>query len=187
MQQTATQAILCDDDQPDVTAANNGDSKAFERLYHRHSGWLYGLCWRLSGGDRGLAEDWLQEVFVHAWNKLAQYSGEGSFGGWLRRLAVNRVLQDKRLKKNRMRLEMFSSSDHDNEQASAPTPPWPGADIDLERAIAQLPERARLVLVLYTIEGYTHEEIAGLTNMAAGSSKAQLHRARQLLQDWLNQ
>jgi RNA polymerase sigma-70 factor (ECF subfamily) len=57
--------------------------------------------------------------------------------------------------------------------------------IDIDRYVARLPERARLVFVLYAIEGYRHEEIATMTNMAVGSSKAQLHRAKQLLKEWM--
>lgn len=177
-------------DQDDVSAARNGDQRAFEKLYQRHCNWLFGLCWRLAGGDRGLAEDWLQDTFVRAWHKLDRYAGKGSFAGWLRRLCINLALADKRLQQSRLRLHSDSLDatqllHHQPVALIAPAPPWQGADIDLERAITQLPERARIVLVLYAIEGYSHEEIAQLTQMAVGSSKAQLHRARQLLKDRL--
>lgn len=177
-----------DPDQVDIAAAKKGQHAAFERIYRRHSGWLYGLCWRLAGGDRGLAEDWLQDAFVQAWNKLAQYSGSGSFAGWIRRLTINLALQDKRLKRSRVHLESIDgqSAPSARFEQAAPQPPWPGADTDLENAIGKLPERARLVLVLYAIEGYSHEEIANMSGMAVGTSKAQLHRARQLVKDWLN-
>lgn len=170
--------------------ARNGDQQAFAQIYQAHSGWMFGLCWRLAGGDRALAEDWLQEAFLRAWRKLAQFQGEGSFAGWLRRLTINLALADKRLQRSRMRMESLDRDDSAAgpvTQLSAPAPPWPGADVDLERAIAQLPERARLVLVLHGIEGYRHEEIAAMTQMAVGSSKAQYHRARKLLQNWLEQ
>ncbi|MCG8463827.1 MAG: RNA polymerase sigma factor [Xanthomonadales bacterium] len=184
-----TQATQRDEEPHDIGAAQQGDQQAFARLYQSHSGWIFGLCWRLAGGDRGLAEDWSQEAFIRAWNKLDQFQGDGSFAGWLRRITVNLALSDKRLKRSRVHLESLDASYEEggySHELAAPSPPWQGADQDLERAIAQLPERARIVLVLHSIEGYSHEEIAEATQMAVGSSKAQLHRARKLLQDWLN-
>ena len=76
-----------------------------------------------------------------------------------------------------------SSDGHEPEDRDVRAP-W---QMDLERAIAKLPERARSVLVLYDVEGYSHAEIAELTGMAVGSSKAQLHRARKLVQEELEE
>lgn len=182
-------ACVSDRQSDDIDAARQGDQSAFARLYQQHSGWIYGLCWRLAAGDRGLAEDWTQEAFIRAWNKLDRYHGQGSFEGWLRRLTINLALADKRLKRSRFQMESLDQNNADGYKATepaAPSPPWAGADQDLEQAITQLPERARIVLILYSIEGYSHEEISKMTDMAVGSSKAQLHRARKLLQDWLN-
>lgn len=160
-----------------VEAARRGDQEAFSALYKAHSGWLFPVLWRLAGGERGLAEDWLQDTFVQAWNKLDQLREPAAFGGWLKRLAVNVALSERR----RGRL---SSVDVEFE-ASAPEAPWPAADLDLERAIARLPARARQVLVLFHLSDLGHAEIAEMMGIEPGTSKAQLHRARTLLKEML--
>lgn len=164
-------------DAEDVDAARGGDHEAFARLYRSHSGRLMPVLWRLAGGDRGLAEDWLQDAFVQAWNKLGQLHDPVAFGGWIKRLAVNVALGEKR----RGRLSTVDTE----ADASAPEPPWPAADLDLERAIARLPARARQVLVLFHLSDLGHAEIGELMGIDPGTSKAQLHRARTLLKEML--
>jgi len=167
-----------------VELARQGDRVAFERLYRLHCDRIYALCWRLCGGDAALAEDLLQEAFIRAWQKLDLFEGRSSFGTWLHRLAANVALSDRRirLKKVGQETAMGESVERTARGARDVT-----ADIqrDLERAVAGLPERARTVLVLYDVEGYRHHEIAELTGMAVGSSKAQLHRARRLVREAL--
>lgn len=160
-----------------VQAALNGDCKAFSDLYKTHAGWLLAVLWRLADGDKGLAEDWLQDAFVQAWNKLHQLREPAAFSGWLKRLALNVALSEKR----RGRLVSVDVE----ADAGAPEPPWPAADLDLERAIARLPERARQVLVLFHLSDLGHAEIADLMGIEPGTSKAQLHRARTLLKEML--
>lgn len=167
-----------------IAASVKGDCDAFAELYREHRGRIYALCWRMCAGQRDLAEDLTQEAFVQAWRKLSSFRGDAAFSTWLHRLAVNVVLGDKR--RQARRLQTVSDTDQVVESVQV-TYDWQGGDRDLERAIARLPERARSVLVLHTIEGYSHVEISQLTGMAEGSSKAQLHRARQLLKEWLNE
>ncbi len=162
-----------------VLAARNGDRNAFAGLYQRHAGWMRPLLWRLAGGDGGLAEDLLQDSFVQAWQKLEQLREPERFGGWLKQLAVNVALADRR------RLKV-SGTDDALPHLSETEPPWPATDLDLERAIAQLPTRARDVLVLFCLEGFSHQEIATTLNVEVGTSKAQLHRARQILKETLS-
>ena len=160
-----------------VKAARRGDQQAFADLYQAHAGRLMTVLWRLAGGDRALAEDWLQDAFVQAWNKLDQLRDPAAFGGWLKRLAINLALGEKR----RGRLHSVDA----DVDASAPEPPWPAADLDLERAIARLPERSRQVLVLFHLSDLGHAEIAEIMGIEPGTSKAQLHRARNLLKEML--
>jgi RNA polymerase sigma-70 factor (ECF subfamily) len=161
-----------------------GDVAAFESLYRQHRDRTFGLVWRLCGCNPALAEDLLQETFVRAWSKLHLFRGESLFGTWLHRLAVNVVLSDRRIRVRRARFE--SSLDETVERTAVGQRDVHSADHrDLENAIAKLPERARTVLVLFDIEGYGHAEIADITGMAEGSSKAQLHRARKLLREEL--
>jgi RNA polymerase sigma factor (sigma-70 family) len=164
-----------------VDGARAGDQLAFEKLYRSHCDRIYGLCWRMCGGDRALAEDMVQEAFVRAWNKLHLFKGDSKFGTWLHRLAVNVVLSDRRIRVKRLQREQTFSEDIERVQVGD-RDVFAGLRKDLEAAIAGLPERARSVLVLYDIEGYRHKEIAEMTGMAVGSSKAQLHRARKLVQ-----
>jgi RNA polymerase sigma-70 factor (ECF subfamily) len=167
-----------------VEMAQAGDRLAFEKLYRSHCDRIYGLCWRMCGGDSALAEDMVQEAFVRAWNKLDLFKGDSKFGTWLHRLAVNVVLSDRRIRVKRLRREQEFSDEVERVQVGD-RDVFAGLRKDLEAAIAGLPERARTVLILYDIEGYQHDEIAKMTGMAVGSSKAQLHRARKLVQEVL--
>jgi RNA polymerase sigma-70 factor (ECF subfamily) len=167
-----------------VEQAQAGDRRAFEQLYRSHCDRIYALCWRMCGCDAALAEDMVQEAFVRAWNKLAQFRGDSKFGTWLHRLAVNVVLSDRRIRVKRLarEREMVEAVER---TLAGDADVMAGLRRDLEEAISGLPERARTVLVLYDIEGYQHGEIAEMTGMAVGSSKAQLHRARKLVRDVL--
>jgi RNA polymerase sigma factor (sigma-70 family) len=174
------------DDEPGLVAkASLGDRAAFEKLYRRHRDRIFGLVWRLCGGDRALAEDLLQEAFVRAWQKLDSFRGESQFGTWLHKLSANVALSNRR---SRMRqLSRETEMDEAIERnATGDKDVYAGQRMDLEKAISHLPERARSVLILYDIEGYTHAEIAEITGMAVGSSKAQLHRARNLVREELD-
>jgi len=165
-----------------VEQARAGDFAAFEQLYHRHLRRIYALCLRLTA-DRTRAEELTQETFVRAWRKLDQFRGEGGFGSWLRRLALNLVLSDRRSVRRLARHETSTPNVVDFPARQATDR---GSAIDLEQAIAGLPAGARRVFVLHDVEGYRHEEIARVLGVATGTSKAQLHRARKLLREALN-
>jgi RNA polymerase sigma factor (sigma-70 family) len=169
-----------------VDKARAGDQLAFEQLYRSHCDRIFALCWRMCGGDRGLAEDMVQEAFVRAWSKLHLFRGDSKFGTWLHRLAVNVVLSDRRIRVKRVQREQALSEDIERVMVGQ-RDVFAGLRKDLEYAIAGLPERARTVLILYDIEGYQHNEIAEMTGMAVGSSKAQLHRARKLVRNILTE
>lgn len=163
-----------------VARARAGDVSAFEALYRRHVGRVYALCLRMTS-EPARAEDHTQETFVRAWQKLDSYRGESAFVTWLSRVAVNVVRGDRRSQLSRQGLERPLSGDHEPSTSGRR-----GDAVDLERAIGRLPEGARDVFVLHDIEGYRHEEIAGLLEVTVGTSKSQLHRARRLLREALN-
>lgn len=168
-----------------VRGAQSGQIRAFETLYRRHVGRVYGAIWRLSGNDAARAEEMTQEVFIRAWQKLSGFRFESAFSTWLHRIAVNVALMD-----IRSRSSQPGHDDADNalQNVEETLPAFCAAErSDLERAVAELPPRARAVLVLHDIEGWKHEEIASELGMAIGSSKAQLHRARQLLRRTLGE
>ena len=163
-----------------VRAALAGEVAAFEALYRRHLGRVYGVISRLVGGQGQRADDVTQDAFVHAWQALSSYRFESAFGTWLYRLAANTALMELRSRHSRPALD---SGDDGLDDLSHPDSAGHNTALalDLDRAVATLPPRARAVLVLYDVEGWTHEEIASELDMAVGSSKAQLHRARRLL------
>ncbi|MEQ1438704.1 RNA polymerase sigma factor [Fontimonas sp. SYSU GA230001] len=172
-----------------VRRAADGDARAFETLYRSHVGRIYGLCVRLVDGDRVKAEQYTQDAFVRAWEKLGSFRGESEFSTWLHRLTVNLVLGEHRLLRRWVSFE-DTAGDADGDQGLAAPGDCPqqraGDRIDVERALAKLPKGARAVLILHDVEGYRHDEIAGLTGIAVGTSKAQLHRARKLMKEWLS-
>jgi RNA polymerase sigma-70 factor, ECF subfamily len=162
-----------------VAAAAAGSTAAFEQLYRRHSRRVYALCLRMTG-NVATAEDCTQDAFVQAWRSLARFESRSAFGTWLHRIAVNAVLQQ-----GRRRGEVLGDADSIEREVADlladPDVADPGRSRDLEAAIAGLPAGARHVLVLVGIYGHSHEEAAQLLGVAAGTCKAQLHRARALL------
>ena len=165
-----------------VHRAQSGDVAAFEGLYRSHVGRVYALCLRLAA-DARLAEELTQEAFVLAWNRLAEFRGESAFSSWIHRIAVNTALLH--FRSDRRRLARIGSTEEINEPVHAGGEEQHLAAIDLERAIGLLPAQARAVFVLHEIEGYQHDEIAAMMDIAPGTSKAQLHRARTRLKEIL--
>ena len=165
-----------------VARAQAGDQTAFRELYRQHAGRVYALCLRLTGDGRD-AEERTQDVFVRLWDKLRSFRGDSAFSSWLHRLAVNVVLNERRTT-SRRELRVMPAEDPDSVAGAQHATPL-HLSIDLERAIAELPDGAREVFVLYDIEGYAHGEIAQLVGIAEGTSKAQLFRARRLLREKL--
>jgi len=161
-----------------VDRAARGEIDAFEELYRANSGRIYALCLRMTG-DPGLAEELAQEAFVRAWQKLGSFRGASAFSTWMHRVTVNVVLGHRRSTARRETRLQVVGDDLPGDAAAREA--WPAESIDLERAIGALPDGARMVFVLHDVEGYRHREIARLTGIAVGTSKAQLHRARKIL------
>jgi RNA polymerase sigma-70 factor (ECF subfamily) len=149
---------------------------AFRALYRAHTPALYGLALRLTGGDRGEAEDLVQESWVRALTALRTFRAQSALRSWLCGVLVN-------VRRGRIRADWRIVDAPDVEPLADTT----GRDdaIDLERAIAALPEGARDVFVLHDVHGYTHREIAELMGIVEGTSKSQLNRARSLLRSSL--
>jgi RNA polymerase sigma-70 factor (ECF subfamily) len=165
-----------------VDRARIGDVGAFEELYRATVGRIHGLCLRMCG-DSHLAEELTQESYIRAWKKLDTFRGDSLFSTWLHRVAVNVVLGHLR---SAGRRSVFEVVDDQADQTHAVVRHNPQTTLDLERAIAGLPPRARTVFVLHDVEGYKHQEIADMAGMAVGTSKAQLSRARGLLRKALS-
>ncbi|MEX2270958.1 MAG: RNA polymerase sigma factor [Vicinamibacterales bacterium] len=167
-------------DSRDARAAAAGDARAFERLYRTHLGRMHGLVRRMAGPKE--AEEITQDVFVRAWQKLGTFRGDAAFSTWLHRLAVNVVIERFRSAATK-RAKL-----HDQGvvlEALPSRPDRPDKRLQLDAALDQLPHGARQIFVLHDVEGYKHDEIAAMLDISAGTSKAQLHRARMLLRKQL--
>lgn len=166
-----------------VRRAQAGDVDAFEVLYRQHAGRIYALCLRLKAGDSSDATELMQDVFIRAWRGISTFRGDSAFGSWLHRLAVNTMLENARGEQRRIArvLPMDDTSRLEGAARSS------GVDLrmDMEEAIASLPQGARLAFVLHDVEGYQHQEIAAQLGVSVGTIKAQLHRARRLLRERL--
>lgn len=159
-----------------------GDAGAFEELYRLHAGRLYSLTLRMAGSAQD-AEDLLQDVFLHAHRKLGSFRGDSSLGTWLYRVTMNYCLDYVRGRQVKMG-RATDSLDAD----TAPEPAAPAATvpavisrIDLERAIARLPDGCRAAFLLHDVEGFEHQEVASILGVSIGTSKSQVHRARMKL------
>jgi RNA polymerase sigma-70 factor (ECF subfamily) len=161
-----------------VRRAQAGDVDAFELVYRAHANAIDALCRRMCGNEIE-ARELVQDVFVRAWERLRSFRGQSSLGTWLHRLAVNVVLERWRSAK-RDALRMIDDPDGIELGGSSSQPDLDTA-MDVAVATAKLPEGARIVFVLHDIEGYSHDEIATMTGIAAGTSRAQLFRARRSL------
>jgi len=151
-----------------------GDEPAFRQLYQRHTPRLFQLALRLVGGDTADAEDVVQDTWIKATEKLDTFRWESTFGTWLGAIGINVARETQRRHGRRREVEW---SDAAEPPAAAPLERL--EPVDLERAIAALPDGYRTVLVLHDIEGYTHEEIGAQLGVAAGTTKSQLFWARR--------
>lgn len=163
-----------------IQRAQEGDPQAIRELYRTYSPRVYAIVKRLAADD-GLAEDWAQEAWVRIFRALGTFRGEARFTTWLHRIAVNSALHGRRWRERRVRLE---APIPDTMPASTRTD-QPLLRLRLEKAMQQLPERMRQVLVLHDIEGYTHEDIADFLGINAGTSKSQLFKARARMRELL--
>ena len=171
-----------DQEQEWIDLAKEGDQQAFHHLYDSYHRKIYALCWRMLA-DKEVAEDVCQEVFVQLWQKINNFRGESKFNTWLHSVATNTVLGHLRKNKNWLQ-RVFSIENQTIEDISVELTDHSGLN-ELDKQITKLPERARMVFVLFAVEGYRHEEIAKMMNIAVGSSKAQYHRAKGLLKEWV--
>lgn len=165
-----------------IARAKRSDAGAFERLYRMHIDKVYGLCLRMTG-NVAEAEDCTQEAFIQAWTKLDKFRGDSAFSTWLHRIAVNAVLG--RIRKSKREQDRIKIA---FEQSSSPVSVADNGELrDLSEAVDRLPQGARHVFVLHAVYGYSHEETGAMLDIASGTSKAQLHRARRLLAQQLKE
>jgi RNA polymerase sigma-70 factor (ECF subfamily) len=176
-----------------IRLAQQGDASAFEHIYRLHSRRVYALCLRMVGNPAE-AEDLTQDAFLQLFRKIGTFRGESAFSTWLHRLSVNVVLM--KLRKKALPVTSLEESTDPEDEANGPRREIGGPDllltgsidrVHLERAIEQLPPGYRQVFVLHDVQGYEHNEIAGLMDCSIGNSKSQLHKARMRLRELLQE
>ena len=173
-----------------IERAKQGDAEAFEFLYSLHKRRVYSLFLRLTGNPAS-AEDLTQEAFLQLFRKIGTFRGESAFSTWLHRMSVKVVLMQLR-QKNLPVVPIDETMEGDEEGTVRKEPGAPderlAGSIDrlhLQRAVDELPPGYRRIFVLHDVEGYEHNEIAGLVGCSIGNSKSQLHKARLKLRELL--
>ncbi|MEM7051709.1 MAG: sigma-70 family RNA polymerase sigma factor [Acidobacteriota bacterium] len=147
-----------------------GSEEAFRRLYRQHTPYLWALALRTCGGRRSEAEDALQEAWIRAAERLAEFQGRSALRTWLAGIVFNCCREVLRRRTPQL-----------TETPAATASNSPDQRLDLERLVATLPQGQREVLALYHLEGFTHDEIAALLDIAPGTSKSRLFEARRAL------
>ena len=156
------------------------DDSAFRALFARHAPAMLALLIRLHEGEMDEAEDTLQEAWVRAAARLDEFGWRSSLRTWLTGIAINLWRERRRSRATHARVVGSIAP-------PGPTPPWHPETLDLERGIAALAPGYREVLILYDVNGHSHEEIAEMLGVAVGTSKSQLARARAALRTALGE
>jgi RNA polymerase sigma-70 factor (ECF subfamily) len=176
-----------------IRLAQAGDAAAFEHLYQLHSRRVYALCLRMVGNPPD-AEDLMQEAFLQLFRKIGTFRGESAFSTWLHRMTVNVVLM--RLRKKTLPAASLEETTEPDEETGGPRKDIGAPDlrlsgavdrVNLERSIEKLPPGYRTVFVLHDVQGFEHNEIAGIMGCSVGNSKSQLHKARTRLRELLQE
>jgi len=152
------------------------DEESFVQLYRAHTPALFRMAWRLGGLSTTDVEDVIQETWLRAARAMGQFRFQSTLRTWLTSVLINCMHEARRRTK--------SIASDEQPEPIAPSRSR-SLQMDIERAVASLPSGMREVFVLFDIEGFTHEEIAGLLNIHAGTSKSQLFTARRKLRSAL--
>jgi len=163
-----------------IDQCKEGDQKAQFRLYKLYYKPMYSVCMRLIN-QADEAEDVMQEAFLNAFRNIDTYRGEVSFGAWLKRIVINRSLDH--LKKKKLKLEEINDktaqiADYQMEMKEV------NVEV-IKNTIQQLPDGYRVVLSLFLIEGYDHEEISQILGITNSNSRTQFLRAKNKLRELL--
>jgi len=164
-----------------IDRCRKGDTKAQFELYQLYYKPMYNICLRMVGNPVE-AEDVMQEAFLKAFTKIDTYEGKVSFGAWLKRIVINRSLDE--LKKRKVKFEELNEKIPDEEPEH-----FEISEIQLEKlkkTIQQLPDGYRVVLSLYLLEGYDHEEISQILGISNTASRTQYLRAKLKLRQMLH-
>ena len=181
-----TQLSATESDYELTQAIGRGVISSIGDLYVRHRSLVYALCLRMTGNSSE-AEDLTQEIFIQLLGKVGSFRGESRFSSWLYRFTTNYVLMHfRRTTRRRERFPYLADEVHATHKLAVSCGPQFLDRIALDDALAKLPLGSRSVFLKFDVEGYNHEEIAGIFGCSVGNSKSQLHKARRRLRKFLS-
>ena len=169
-----------------LDGCKSGDQKAQFQIYKLYYKAMYNTSFRIVNNTME-AEDIMQEAFLSAFEKIETYSGSVSFGAWLKKIVINRSLDA--LSKRKAVFEDIESHVGIRDESDEETFRNEEIDVRVEEvkgAIERLPDGYRIILSLYLLEGYDHDEIAEILSISSSTSRSQLSRAKQKLIGELN-
>ena len=167
-----------------IESCKNGNRVAQYTLYNLYSKAMYNLAYRITGG-REDAEDVLQDSFTEAFRRLETFRYESTFGGWLKSIVINRSINLVRRRRTDLFLDEQFDQPADHEELAQEEL---SADIEkVFRSVEKLPQGYRIVLTLYLLEGYDHQEIAEILSISESTSKSQYLRAKKRLRELLSE
>ncbi len=166
-----------------IDRSRDGDQGAQSSLYELYSKAMYNTSLRITNNADD-AQDVLQESFISAFRNLNSFKGESTFGAWLKRIVINKAINQ--VKKRKIEFSEFDVERHDTSDES-----WDDKEIkfgvdQIRDAILQLPEGYRMVFSLYLLEGYDHKEISEILDITESTSKSQFNRAKKKIRKILN-
>lgn len=165
-----------------IELSKAGNSKAQFQLYQLYAKAMFNVCYRMLN-NREEAEDMLQESFTEAFTKLDSFRYESSFGAWLKRIVVNKSINELKRKKTELVLTATLPEKKDTSQTEIE---YSNLQVEeIKKAMEKLPEGYRVIFSLYLLEGYDHSEIAEILNISESTSKSQYHRAKQKIKELL--
>jgi RNA polymerase sigma factor (sigma-70 family) len=172
-------SYLLSDAETVVARARTGDPAALETLFRAYEVPVYNLARRICRTTED-AEDVLQETFLEVCRSIGRYREEGSLWGWVRTIAASKALM-------RLRRNKYRDTDELHDEFIGQRREDTHLRMDLEAALERLSETSRAVVWLHDVEGYTHEEIAGMMGKTPSFSKSALARAHTRLRKWLGE
>jgi RNA polymerase sigma-70 factor (ECF subfamily) len=171
-----------------IDGVRQGDAKAQHELYKLYAKAMYNICVRILN-NTAEAQDALQDAFLLAFTKIEEYRSEATFGAWLKRIVVNISLNY--LRRRKAEWTDLNEADENSPalqtEHEAPEEEIPLRMEQINAAIQLLPDGFRVVLTLYLLEGYDHNEIAEILNISVSTSKSQYNRAKKRLKEILLQ
>lgn len=175
-------------EQPDINReivekSKRGNAQAQYQLYKAYSRAMYNICLRMMN-TRTEAEDMLQEAFTEAFHRLGTFRYESSFGTWLKRIVINRCINELKRKKTDLKLfedmtPFYSRAEEQEDYESILSVE------SVKKAMEELPRGSRMIFSLYLLEGYDHVEISQILNISESNSKSQYMHAKQRIKEIL--